>query len=203
MTSGYLLVAAWVALIALIIWVYRQRKAKQEQATAERLRQMLSATAAPSPGERKVSTPQAVPETPGGGKTFVARAALLEPRGRLIYRLLGSDLPDCEIMARVNLGRVLDVGMSISTFERDQMRKRIATLEADFLVCDRDLRPLAVIDIDDAVSAEAKAQWCMQAGIRYLAIPVSDVPKRGTLRAAVLGGGAPAPDIAARHSKSV
>jgi hypothetical protein len=61
----------------------------------------------------------------------------------------------------------------------------------DFLVCDRNLRPLAVVELarhDEPQETTAQRKsWIGSAGLRYLSFETSSLPRKEALRALVLG----------------
>lgn len=78
--------------------------------------------------------------------------------------------------------------------EREQRLRSLVRHTADFVICNKALQPLAVIDLPEqeavALTPEQdfKTRSLAEAGIRYLRWSRQALPKRDAVRALVLGG---------------
>jgi len=76
-----------------------------------------------------------------------AKRHLLTERERTLYRRLVQSLPDNLVLAQVQLLQVLEFRTGRRPYA---VLNRINQLSVDFLVLDRETRPLAVIELDDS-----------------------------------------------------
>lgn len=190
MKSWYLLAVAWIAIVAWIVWTWRQRKARQLRATEERMQQFLVAPVAGAATVRPASPATAVAATPAAISRYVARDRILDAREKVLLFLMRTELPDHEVLARLNLATILDAGTGPAGFERDQRQRRIAGEDVDFVVCDKNFRPLVAVDVatpGEAAESALKVQCLAEAGVRYVVVPADKLPVRGTLRARLFG----------------
>ncbi len=190
MKSWYLLAVAWIAIVAWIVWTWRQRKARQSRATEERMQQFLVAPAKGTSTVRQASPGIAVAAAPAAISRYVARDRVLDARGKVLLYLMRTELPGHEVLARLNLATILDAGAGPAGFERDQRLRRIAGEGIDFVVCDRNFRPLVAVDIaasEGASESAFKVQCLAEAGVRYVVVPAEKMPARGTLHAFLFG----------------
>ncbi|HEX5125183.1 MAG TPA: hypothetical protein VFW00_00440 [Rhodocyclaceae bacterium] len=109
----------------------------------------------------------------------VPRTTLLDAAGRVAYFMLKVELPDHEILARVD---------PASLFGANTLQPVRAML--DLVVCKRDFAPVAVVMLlraNDDPLREKVMQQLAQNGVRVLRWPVTALPERNTVRAQVLG----------------
>ena len=200
----FLLVAAGI--IVFVVWSSRKQIAAREAASKARLERMLRAPVqpvaqaepAPTAAAASPSAPFASLAVPALAKAPVAvpaRERFLGQAETLLYYLLKTGLPGYEVFANVSLASV--IGASGSGHEREQQLRRLAQYRLDFVVCDKSMRILAVVEMDSAVAAvgageqQFKADCLKRAGIRLVRVNPAALPKREQIRALV-GGPAPA-----------
>ena len=125
---------------------------------------------------------------------MLARERFLGQAETLLYYLLKTGLPGYEVFASVSLAAVINA--SGSGHEREQQLRRLAQYRLDFVVCDKSMRIIAVVEVDSAVAAvgageqQFKADCLKRAGIRLVRVNPAALPKREQMRALV-GGPAP------------
>jgi hypothetical protein len=208
---GYLLlVLVPVCAIAYIIWEHRRKTAVRDAAAEGRLQELL-AVARPPPGARspeatRVTNPQ--PESGAASSALAAttvlaappsalytpRARVLTPPQTLLYYLLRTGLSEYVVLARVSLASVIEAGPSLTGFAREEQIRRLAALTVDFLVVDKSMRPIAVVELTranedgatqaDRVAARARVK---AAGVRYLELDSDRLPRKDGIRTLVLG----------------
>lgn len=175
----YLLLLAPLVAIPVLWWNYRRKSAMRESFADERW-QKLAGTAVVDPVMASTE-PRAV---------YAARAKVLDPAQTVLYYLLKNSLPDHEVMPQIGLAGVIEVQAGIDADERAQRLRALAQHTADFLVCNKALQPVAVIDLplqDAATSVQDFKSRCLaEAGIRHLRLSRKALPKREALRALVL-----------------
>jgi hypothetical protein len=217
---GYLLlVLIPVAAIWYIVWDHKRKTAERDAVSADRLRELMGAaalrqraedaasSAAATPAAPRVepaapAATRAEPVAPVAQRPEPAEAVpLYAPRDRvltapqtLLYYLLRTGLPDHIIFARVTLASVLEAGPGLAGFAREEQIRRLAALTVDFVVSDKNMKPVAVIEIAtrDATSAmqadRASARTRVTAaGVRYLELDATQLPRKDAVRAIVLG----------------
>lgn len=185
----YLLVLAPFAAIAFFWWNYRRKQAQREREAGERWQQILSETTAAAP---TVQTP--APAAAVAAPQYRGRDRILDPAETLLFFLLRTELPEFEILVRVGLDRLLQLPEGIGGAERERRLDALSRHVADFVVCDKSMRPLAAIDL---LAAEAppvltsapdfRVQCLAQSGIRHLQFVRTALPRRQDLRVRVLG----------------
>lgn len=172
------------AAIAAILWNYRRKQSARAQRSDERW-QSLVINRSPVPQAAAAAVPGAA-SSPG---LFRPRERVLDPAHTLLYFLLRSGLPDCEVLTQVTLDRLLvDAGGAAAGFSG------LAQHRVDFVVCDKGMRPLAAVDLLESeapaslTTAPDFATRCLaQSGIRHVRLVRTALPKRDALRAVVLG----------------
>ena len=189
--------------IGFVVWYSRKKFAEREAASKARLERLLRAPAQPAaPAElaptRTAASPSASVAVPTPAKApaaMPARERFLGQAETLLYYLLKTGLPGYEVFAYVSLASV--IGASGSGHEREQQLRRLAQYRLDFVVCDKSMRIIAVVELDTAVAAmgageqQFKADCLKRAGIRLVRVNPAALPKREQIRALV-GGQAPA-----------
>ena len=86
-------------------------------------------------------------ETPG---LYLLRPRFLTKAESVVYMLLRAAFPRQEIFARVRLSDVLQVKIGPQGMERLRAFRKIADQQVGFLLCDRDMTILAIIDTKEA-----------------------------------------------------
>ena len=195
---GWFLVLVLVpaAVIAYLVWDHRRRAADRAAASATRLHSILTAPAAPSlvpSAEGAVSAElQSEPRTAAPlNLSYEARERLLTPPQALLYYLLKTGLPDHLIFAQVALPAVLGPSPALSGFARDEQTRRLAAHALDFVVCDRSMKPVAVVEVahrdPQQEAGHSRKSWLLASGLRYVELPSDALPRREAMRALVLG----------------
>jgi len=197
----YLLLLAAVGIIIYAIWNYRRGTAARKAASESRFEKMFKAEAQLVPGLLPPSSSSAdasasaksAPVTPN--VPLVAVERFLGKADSLLHYLLKAGLPDAEVFAGVSLARVIGVGGEGR--DREQQLRRLAQYQLDFVVCDKSMKILVVVELESAVGAGAmgdqrfKSDLLKQAGIRHVRINPAALPRREQV-AALINGGPPA-----------
>ena len=194
----YLILLATVGIIVFAIWNYRKGTSARKTASAARFEKMFKAEAQLVPGLLPpTSSPSdasatARPAPAASVAPPVAVERFLGKADSLLYYLLKAGLPDAEIFAGVSLSRVVATGGEGR--DREQQLRRLAQYQLDFVVCDKSMRILAVVELESAVSAGAmgeqrfKSDTLKQAGIRHVLINPATLPRREQVAALISGG---------------
>lgn len=133
-----------------------------------------------------------IPGRPAGRVWPVyAKTPLTHIEQALYFRLVKT-LPDCVILAQVQYSRFL--GIRRGAHNPLSILNSIQQKSADFLVCDKSLAVLAVIELDDAshtrrsrrVSDAKKEAILKVAGIRLIRWQANDMPDAETIQQALL-----------------
>jgi hypothetical protein len=122
-----------------------------------------------------------------------AKQPLTHVEQALYFRLVNA-LPDCVILAQVQYSRFL--GVKRGAHNPLSVLNSIQQKSADFLVCDKSLTVLAVIELDDASHArrsrrlsDTKKEAVLKvAGIRLVRWQVNQMPDTGTIQQAFTPG---------------
>jgi len=99
------------------------------------------------------------------------------------------------VFANASLASV--VGASGGESEREQQVRRLSQYRLDFVVCDRDMRITAVVEVEASGGADAaviqrfKSDCLRTAGIRLVRINPASPPRREEIRALICGGPGP------------
>ena len=199
--------AAMMAIMAFLIWDYRRKKGSREAASQERFDQIFktgtSSPAAAAPGAQVTpvapvpaaqapasdAEPEAAPPI-----AYSARPHVLGPAEKLAYFLLRTGLPDLEVFPKVSLAAVIDI--PVKGYDREQQLRRLARQVLDFVICDKQMKVLAVVQFapvgPEAVIAQRIRSDCLKAaGIRLVTIVPAALPKRAEVRAFIFEGAAP------------
>lgn len=189
----YLLALVPFALLGYVLWAYRRKAAEKEAARQERLvllmgetqrdvGQVAAAAGTPPP-------PEALPARKG--PVWVARERFLSQPEAVVYYLLKTALRrDHEIYVHVALAAVVTVGESMPGFEREARLRRLAQHELSFVVCDKSLRVVAALDLDQEATAsdrELKAECLKSVGIRLVRVDPTALPPRDAIRDLIYG----------------
>ena len=185
----FLLVATGA--VAIFVWDYRRKARAREAASKKRFEEMFAAR----PGAAPSSAPAAMPATEAAAEPKAAAVPVatapsndrfLGKSQTLVYRLLRAGMPDHEVFANVTLAAVIGSGSELEA-------RRLAQYRLDFVVCDKDMKVVAAIEVGAAGGAQAageqrfKADALKAAGIGMLRIDVAALPKREAIRALVYG----------------
>ncbi len=137
-------------------------------------------------------------ELPG---LYLLRPRFLTKAESVVYLLLKAAFPRNEIFARVRLADVLQVKIGPQGMERLRAFRKIANQHVGFVICDRDMTIIAIVDAkepDQVVNPrdqklEVIKQRCLQAAqVKYLCVYPPQLPRYKELREQVLG---PAADL--------
>jgi len=198
--AGYLFLLAVAGGIVFAIWNYRRKAAASKAASEARFEQMFngrtqtaaspqpsSPAAAPaSESSAPAKAPAAAPATPPA-----ATQRLLGQAELLLYYLLKAGLPDFEVFAGVSLARV--VGAPGNGRDREQQLRRLSQYQLDFVICDKSMRVVAVVDVESAAGAGTagdqsfKSDILRQAGIRVVRVNPAAPPRREQIRVLISG----------------
>jgi hypothetical protein len=191
-----------IIVIAVIVWKFRRQAAEREAASNERLKAFLGETKAPSTADAAPNmrtsvdaktTQQLATDVPSPSSAgFAVRERMLTPSQTLLYYLLKSGLPDHEVLTQVGIVSLIEVHADVSAFERETFQRRLAAAVADFVVCDKSFKAIAIVQCRarDGNAAEALAfarPCCESAGLRWVEIAPDALPKREAIRPLVLG----------------
>jgi hypothetical protein len=143
MASGILFALAIGALAIVIIYgmVSRRRRAAIRRAAGD------SSDTAAQWTEGETTRLLSSAETPG---LYLLRPRFLSKAENVVYMLLRAAFPRQEIFARVRLSDVLQVKIGPQGMERLRAFRKIADQQVGFLLCDRDMTILAIIDTKEA-----------------------------------------------------
>jgi hypothetical protein len=203
-----LLVAA-ILLIALLVGLYLlQRHLKgeplalprfgrtspQKSAKSDDLEQFIAAyrrdkaqAAAPGAAAAAASPAPAIPAL--AVATIKPKASFLAGPNKLLFLVLRTALPEHLIFPNVRLADAVQVAGQPPT---PQQRAQLAQARVDFVICNKELAVVALLDItdgnraDDVLKRQLEPQLAA-AGGRYLRIAPNAVPKPAEVRALVCG----------------
>jgi len=199
----FVLLLVLAGVVAFVVWDYRKKAAAREAASQARFEEMFkgkAAAAAPAPDSVSPSRPApavaAGPAPPGSTAAPAVRAGerFLGPAAMVVFRELRAGLPDHEVFANVTLAAL--VSPSGSGREREQQLRRLSQYQVDFVVCDRELRIVAAVDLEggggvDAIGVRKFKEDCLKAArIRLLRIDAVAPPRGDEIRALI--GASPA-----------
>ena len=123
--------------------------------------------------------------------SYEARERLLTPPQALLYYLLKTGLPDHLVFAQVALPAVLEPSHALSGFARDEQTRRLAGHALDFVVCDRSMRPVAVVELarrdPQQETGPSRKSWLLASGLRYVELASDALPRKEAMRTLVLG----------------
>ena len=132
-------------------------------------------------------------ELPG---LYLLRPRFLTKAESVVYLLLKAAFPRHEIFARIRLADVLQVKIGPQGMERLRAFRKIANQHVGFVVCDRDMTIVAIVDSkepDQVINPrdqklEIIKQRCLQAAqVKYLCIYPPQMPRYRELREQILG----------------
>lgn len=137
-------------------------------------------------------------ELPG---LYLLRPRFLTKAESVVYLLLNAAFPRHEIFARIRLADVLQVKIGPQGMERLRAFRKIANQHVGFVLCDRDMTIVAIVDAkepDQVVNPrdqklEIIKQRCLQAAqVKYICVYPPQLPRYRELREQILG---PAADL--------
>jgi hypothetical protein len=137
-------------------------------------------------------------EVPG---LYLLRPRFLSKAEGVVFLLLKAAFPRHEIFARIRLADVLQVKIGPQGMERLRAFRKIANQHVGFVVCDRDMSIVAMVDSrepDQLVNPrdqklEIIKQRCLQAAqVKYICVYPPQLPRYRELREQILG---PAADL--------
>ena len=137
-------------------------------------------------------------EVPG---LYLLRPRFLSKAENVVYLLLKAAFPRHEIFARVRLADVLQVKIGPQGMERLRAFRKIANQHVGFVVCDRDMTIVAIVDAKEPEQVqnprdqklEIIKQRCLQAAqVKYVCVYPPQLPRYRELREQILG---PAGDL--------
>jgi hypothetical protein len=132
-------------------------------------------------------------ELPG---LYLLRPRFLTRAESVVYLLLKAAFPRHEIFARIRLADVLQVKIGPQGMERLRAFRKIANQHVGFVVCDRDMTIVAIVDAkepDQVINPrdqklEVIKQRCLQAAqVKYLCVYPPQLPRYRELREQILG----------------
>ncbi|HTR00501.1 MAG TPA: DUF2726 domain-containing protein [Candidatus Acidoferrum sp.] len=117
---------------------------------------------------------------------FYAKKPLSQPEQVLYHRLVTA-LPECIVLAQVQLSRVLGVKKG---FNFHEWNNRINRMSLDFLVCLKDSTIVAAIELDDKthekserITADNKKEKALTAaGIKLIRWNTNEMPDENAIR---------------------
>ncbi len=117
---------------------------------------------------------------------FYAKKLMTQPEQVLYHRLITA-LPECIVLAQVQLSQVLGVKKDHNF---NEWNNRINRMSLDFLVCMKDSTVVAAIELDDKthskpsrIEADAKKDKALSAaGITMIRWNVNSIPDENTIR---------------------
>jgi hypothetical protein len=198
--AWYLFLLAVAGGVVFSIWNYRRKAAASKAASEARFEQMFKGRAQ-IPASAQPSSPAAVPAS-GSADPAKAPAAIaatppaptqrfLGQAESLLYYLLKAGLPGFEVFAGVSLARV--AGATGNGRDREQQARRLSQYQLDFVICDKSMRVVAVVDVESAAGAATagdqsfKSDILRQAGIRVVRVNPAAPPRREQIRSLILG----------------
>lgn len=120
---------------------------------------------------------------------YYVKKPLSEPEQVLYHRLIET-MPECIVLAQVQLSRVLGVKKGVN---RAMWHNRVAQKSVDFVVCLKDSTIVAVVELDDSthrrnarVTADKnKDKALADAGVTVIRWNVSSLPDENAIRSAL------------------
>lgn len=198
--AWYLFLLAVAGGIVFAIWNYRRKAAASKVASEARFEQMFKGRTQ-TPASPQPSSPAAAPASESSASAKAPAAAPATPPAAtqrflgqaesLLYYLLKAGLPGFEVFAGVSLARV--VGAAGDGRDREQQLRRFSQYQLDFVICDKSMRVVAVVDVESAAGAETagdlrfKSDILRQAGIRVVRVNPAALPRREQIRVLISG----------------
>lgn len=189
MTSGLMFGFAVLTLAAVIV-AGLMRRSREAPAGA---RAMDGPTAVAQWTEGETTRLLSSAEVPG---LYLLRPRFLSKSDNVVFLLLKAAFPRHEVFARVRLADVLQVKIGPQGMERLRAFRKIANQHVGFVVCDRDMTIVAIVDAKEADQVidprdqklETIKQRCLNAAqVKYICIYPPQLPRYRDLREQVLG----------------
>jgi len=190
---GLLLLLAPVGAIAWVIWAYQRKAGAKDARSRERVAALMalrpgSAAASGSPRVAAVAA-QGVPRSAAAASGATRERFLTQPE-TLAYYLLKAGLPRHEIFARVDLAALLAAPETDAGRASDPQRLDVRHYELDFVVCDKAMRVVAAVSLDDQ-PGKPGGEWVQGrlagAGVRFVRVNPAALPQREQIAVLVLG----------------
>jgi len=195
MTSGTLFALAIAALvIAVVVGLLRRQRAAGGGAKGG----SESANTIAQWTEGETTRLLSSAELPG---LYLLRPRFLSKAESVVYLLLKAAFPRHDIFARIRLADVLQVKIGPQGMERLRAFRKIANQHVGFVICDRDMTIVAIVDAKEPEQVvnprdqklEIIKQRCLQAAqVRYICVYPPQLPRYRELREQILG---PAADL--------
>lgn len=181
-----------IAAVGYIAWDHKRKVAQREALSAGRMEELLVVAqhATRGGGIEPSLAPVAAPPEPAS--TFILRERFLSPPQTLLFYLLKTGLPDYVVVAQVPVASLLDPAPNLAAYAREEQARMFARHIVDFAILDKSTRPVAVINLGNAAeqgraaSLQMKA-WMSAAGLRYVELDATALPRKEALRELVLG----------------
>jgi hypothetical protein len=189
----YLLLALLpLAAIGYIVWDHRRKAAEREAQSAGRMEELLGVAQHGAHDESAEPASAHAQTPPAPAATYVLRERFLSPAQTLLYYLLKTGLPDHVVMAQVAVASLLDAAPNLAPYAREEQARMFARHTVDFAILDKATRPVAVVNLAGAAEATRGAltqmkTWTSAAGLRYVELDSSALPRKEAVRALVLG----------------
>ncbi|MEO8537275.1 MAG: DUF2726 domain-containing protein [Betaproteobacteria bacterium] len=189
MTSGLMFGFAVLTLAAVIV-AGLMRRSREAPAGA---RAMDGPTAVAQWTEGETTRLLSSAEVPG---LYLLRPRFLSKSDNVVFLLLKAAFPRHEVFARVRLADVLQVKIGPQGMERLRAFRKIANQHVGFVVCDRDMTIVAIVDAKEADQVidprdqklETIKQRCLNAAqVKYICVYPPQLPRYRDLREQVLG----------------
>lgn len=190
MNSGMLVLALGVGALVVFVLVglvRRSRSLNPERAAPDAQNTVAQWT------EGETTRLLSSAEVPG---LYLLRSRFLSKAENVVYLLLKAAFPRHEIFARVRLADVLQVKIGPQGMERLRAFRKIANQHVGFVVCDRDMTIVAIVDAKEPEQVqnprdqklEIIKQRCLQAAqVKYICVYPPTLPRYRELRAQILG----------------
>jgi len=195
MTSGTLFALAIAALvIAVVVGLLRRQRAAGGGAKGG----SESANTIAQWTEGETTRLLSSAELPG---LYLLRPRFLSKAESVVYLLLKAAFPRHDIFARIRLADVLQVKIGPQGMERLRAFRKIANQHVGFVICDRDMTIVAIVDAKEPEQVvnprdqklEIIKQRCLQAAqVKYICVYPPQLPRYRELREQILG---PAADL--------
>src|ERR1044071_4967915 len=195
MTSGMLFALAIGTLIVFVL-IGLMRRSRDDKRSDQLGSDTQTAASQWTEGETTRLLSSA--EVPG---LYLLRPRFLSKAEGVVFLLLKAAFPRHEIFARIRLADVLQVKIGPQGMERLRAFRKIANQHVGFVVCDRDMTIVAIVDArepDQLINPrdqklEVIKQRCLQAAqVKYICVYPPQLPRYRELREQILG---PAADL--------
>ena len=188
----FILLVGVACILGILIWDYQRKAARRDAASQERFDRIFKAKAPLADVTGSAGMPVEAAPLPKVA-AFSSRERFLAPPQNLVYLLLRTGLPDHAVFANVTLASVITVPEGGA--DREQRLRRLSACVLDFVVCDREMRVIAVVDLDRQGAADPagqeryKSDCLAAAGVRRVILNPRTLPSRDAVRALVCATG--------------